>query len=282
MLEMEEAYRRLGVTDGATKDEIVKRYDILLKRHKISSQTGEKEEYTIEQINEAYNLLMGYENKAPEILVKPNPILRFICKSFKLDEKKTSNFFHYHKVHIVVGIIALIIVFTTVRGCINRVDPDFYLTFMGEIYVTDVEKVQNSVKEVLPDLVAPQVDPILLSDKDQGEQAYAMIMKATTLMAAGDMDLLILDKANFEKFGKQGAFIRMEDLIKELNVDKEKNKSFMLTPEETSEEGVYGIDVSESEFLKQQNIVGKEMIAAIKVNAKHHDKAIELLKAILK
>lgn len=280
MLDKKEACKILGIAEDATKDEMIKRYDIQLKKHKVIHQTEGEEEYSMEQVNEAYNLLMGYESKQPEAPVKSNPVLNPIYKKLNLDEKKVNNFFHYHKTHIIVGIIALIVLITTVRGCVNRVNPDLFFTVIGDIYVTDVEKVQNGIKGILPESKAPQVDPIYLSEKTQGEQAYAMQMKAMTLMAAGDMDLLILDRVNFERFGKQGAFISLEDLAKELGIDREKNKSYVITPEEGGKEALYGINVTESAFLKQQDIKGKEMIAAIRVNAKHHDAAVNLFKLL--
>lgn len=282
MLDREEACKILGVSEDAAKDEIIKRYDILLKKHRAISQAGGKEEYSMEQIDEAYNLLMGYESEQPETPAKSSPVLGLVYRKLNLDEKKVNNFFHYHKTHIVVSIIALIVLITTVRGCVNRVNPDLFFTIMGDIYVTDVEKVQNGIKEILPEAKAPQVDSVILTEKDQGEQAYAMQMKAVTLMAAGDMDLLILDKINFERFAKQGAFISLEDLANELGIDREKNKSYVITPEEGGKEALYGINVTESAFLKQQNIKGKEMIAAIRINAKHQDKAVSLFKQIIK
>lgn len=282
MQDKKEAYEVLGLPDGASKDEILKRYDILLKKHRTGSQTGEPEEFSLEEVNNAYNLLMGYQSNVPVEPTKPNPVIGFISRQFKLDEKKLSNFFHYYKIHIIVAIIAVIVLGTTIRGCVTRVDPDFYLTFIGDMYVTDTEQVGSNIKSNLPDIKAPQVDLIALSEKDNGEQAYAMQMKAMAMMAAGDMDLIITDKINFERYAKQEAFIDLADLAKELGVEKEKNKDYIMTLEGKTQEGFYGINISDSTWVKEQNIKGKELIASIRINAKNHDKAVEALKLLIK
>lgn len=285
MIDIKEAREILGVAADANKDEILKRYDILLKKHKVSSRAGEEENIKIEDINKAYNLLMGYESIQPEIPPRSNPLLAAVCKKFKWDEKKVANYIHYYKVHAVVGIIALIVLITTVRGCVTRVDPDFYLTTIGNIYIADSEVVEKDLKELFPELKAPVVDPLYITGEDMSEQNYAMQMKAMTLLAAGDMDVVIMDKDNFNKYVKQGALTKLDDLVDQLNIDKEKNKDYIVKPSEETvedlEEGLYGVDISESEFIKRNNIKGKEIIAAIKVNPRHKDKSVEVLKILL-
>ena len=55
-----------------------------------------------------------------------------------------------------------------------------------------------------------------------------MQMKAMVLFAAADVDLFILDKANFEKYAEQGAFISLDEIAPRLGIDNEKSKPYTM------------------------------------------------------
>lgn len=283
MKDIKDAYKVLGVSEGASKDEIVKRYDVLLKRHRMAQlgQAGNNDQdINLEEVSKAYNLLMGYDTGEPVVYQpgKLNPLYR----KFNLDERKVNNFFHYYKFHIIIAIVALIFSITTIRGCITRVPNDFYLTIIGKIYVTDVEPLQQKLSESIPTIKEPGIDVLTMSEEDKGEQAYAMQMKAMAVIAAGDIDVFILDKVNFERYVNQGAFMSLDDLVEKLGIDKDKNKEYIIKSESNPEPHLYGIDITNSSFFKDAKVVGKEKIAAIKFNAKHYDNAVEMLKLLLK
>lgn len=124
---------------------------------------------------------------------------------------------------------------------------------------------------------------IPLANSDQADQQqYAYQMKAVAILAAGDVDVFILDKSNFERYGKGGAFENLDDLAAKLNLDKNKTDNYKLKTQDSSQEHIYGIDVSSSPIFKDSQIEGKGFIAAIGVKAKHSDKAEEFIKLLLK
>jgi len=277
MIELKDAYEILGVKEGASRDEIVKRYDILLKKHRMNQQQGQNDEADLEKLNEAYNLLMGYHSKELDDAVEAerkrmtNPLLKPIAKKFNLDEKKVYNFFYYHKVHIIVSLIVLVAMVYTVRSCANRVEPDINVEFIGDFLYSETDVLKEMVRSRVPDIKEPSIDIITISDKIQGEQDYAMRMKAVTLMAAGDIDIFILDKANFNLYAKQGAFLSLDDLADELNIDRDKNKDYIAKVESSQEEHLFGVDISNSSILKEANMKYTEAIATMRFNPKHRD-----------
>lgn len=279
MIEESEAYKILGLADGVSKDEILKRYDTLMKKYK----AGDIEKgTTIEEVDNAYNVLMGYDLKGRKDM-KPGKLGFFTklwAKVLNMDERKVENFIHYHKYHVLAVIVAIALLFSIVKGCVTRVDPDFYFTTIGEIYVADAEKTAEALKPLLPGIVAPQVDPLLLSDKDQGEQAYAMQMKAMTMMAAGDMDLMVLDLKNYKSYAAQGAFLKIDDMEQSLGIKLEKNEALKVTSQDAGE-AIYGIDITNSKLMKDIGITGKQLIVAVRVNAKHEETAFKALRVIL-
>ncbi len=318
-MDKKEARKILGVSKEISKNDLERKFTILLKKHRMvqemrgheeeAVQNPEKvqqsavqqdagikqEEYTFEQITQAYNVLMGYEVPMKE---EPPSKAAPLLKKAGIDEKKAKNFFYYYKYHILISIIAIVTIVFTVRGCVNRVDPDFTIAFLGEISYTDNEVLKASIKQNVPEILEPGFDGAFISENGQGEQQYAMVMKATVLMAAGDVDIFILDKACYDRYAKQGAFISLDDIALDLGVDMEKNKEYILSVEESGDisdeaseeqtvkepepEHLYGIDITHSTALKESGIIGNEMIAALYVRGEQKDKAVKLLRFLLK
>jgi len=119
-----------------------------------------------------------------------------------------------------------------------------------------------------------------LGSNDQGDQAYAMSMKVTAMIAAGDMDLILVDMTKYESLAKQGAFETVDSLAGELGISLPKEEKFLVKPNDAKESLVFGIDVTNSTFLKDNDINGEQIIAAIRVNSKHKQAALELYKTI--
>lgn len=282
MLDAKEAQEILGLGRNASRNDIERRYSILLKKHRMSSSQDENsnaEQDKFELITKAYNLLMGYEE--PQIEQnpkKPNPLM----KKMGIDEKKAQNFFYYYKFHMIIGIILLITVIFTVKGCVNRIEPDFSTAFIGEIIYSDSDAFKKEIKAAVPEIKEPGFDGAFLTPDGKGEQEYAMQMKAMVLFAAQDVDLFILDKNNFKKYAQEGAFVSLDEIASNLGVDKEKNKEFVLKTKDESNEHLYGIDISSSKALKDGGITGKEFIAALPVRGKQLDKTLKVLKLLLK
>lgn len=274
----------LGVKEDSSRNEIERRYSIILKKNK-SARTDEEgiaqdNASDIGEITEAYNLLMGYEEpKAKEVPEKVNPIL----KKAGIDEKKARNFWDYYKFHVIGGIVLLIVLALSLKSCITAKHPDFNFAYIGNIYASDSELLKSNISKAVPQIKVPSIDGATLSKDNDAQQQYAMQMKATVLLAAADVDLFIADKSSFELYAKEGGFLSLDDYANELGLDSnsEELKSFRLTPKDEKAEGLYGIDVSKSKLLKESNVRGNEFIAAIPVRGKHADMAAKLIKALM-
>lgn len=281
MLDTVDAQKILGVSSGASRNEIEKRYSILLKKHRMVETQGDgdsTEQVDFERITEAYNLLMGYEEPVEEETRKPNPLLL----KMGIDEKKTRNFFYYYKFHMIIGLAVLLMIVFTVKGCVEKVEPDFMTVFIGQVDYTDTDKLYSQIKEAVPEIKEPGFDGAFITASGEGQQDYAMLMKSIAIMAAGNTDLLIADRANFEKFAKNGGLLSLDDIAKKLGVDVEKNRDNVLSTESEPAEHLYGIDISGSKELAKAGIRGTELIAAIPSNSKKQETAIKLIEYLLK
>ena len=96
MSEAKNYYEILGVRDGATREEIEKRYDVLLKAYRAKRATGdisEEEEKEWNAITEAYRELTEYKSKSA---MKPEPIsplhqkVNNLIRKMGFDDKKVA------------------------------------------------------------------------------------------------------------------------------------------------------------------------------------------------
>lgn len=287
MLELKDAYEILGIKEGAGKDEIIKRYNLLLKKHRLNSNDdseGAASGAAIQEINRAYNLLMGYGDKgqAQEEASPKSTILSPLFKKAGIDEKKARNFFYYHKFHILAAIVIVVIIGSFVSSIVNNVEPDLNIIIAGEIQVNDIDAMKETIINTLPNIKEVSIDPIFLSSDPKSQIDLSMKTKFITLIAAGDLDVLILDRTNFEDLGKKGAFLDLDYLADQKVIDKETNKKNILKEEESGEEHLYGIDVTNSPLLKNIDTQGKELIAVIRANCKHYENSLSFIKLLVR
>lgn len=284
----EEAYKILGLKSGAPRIEVEKRYSIYMRKLRSakaeqSPEEGQDLDAEFDKITEAYNLLMGYtsgnDEFAEKIPKKPNPIF----KKLGIDEEKFMNNLYYFRVHIIVGIILIITIAFSIRSCVTRIDPNLNVVFMGNLFCNDTEKIQTDLVNMIPEVEAVGVDNLYISaqqERQDPQMQMAMLQKAMVLVAAGDVDIFILDKANFDTYAVQGGFINLDDFAAQHNIDEDKQyKSKVKDVDEN--EHVYGIDVLNSKLLKDANVTGQQLIAAISVNGENYDNAVKCLELLL-
>jgi hypothetical protein len=277
----EQAYNVLNLKKETTKDEIIKRYDLLLKKYKLGTPILSTDGNVVDmsEVNQAYSVLMGQVSVDLQQLlpIKNNIIL----EKLGIDSKKAANFLHYHKYHI-LGVL-LIIIFIVYVGvsCASYKKPDMNIGFIGEFYV-DTELFKTKLELDNPNIKNVSIDSAAMVSSADMQYKSAMMQKEILLFAAEDIDLYIMDKASFEKYGKMGAF---RDLDKIIGINK--GKSYKLAARELklkeskSNLTNYGLDLSKSKITYDRSILSKEIIVAIGVRAKNIDKTIKFINKFL-
>ncbi|MCX8129171.1 MAG: hypothetical protein N3I35_03610 [Clostridia bacterium] len=278
-----DAYEVLGLSKNAGKDEIEKRYTYLIKKYKAFVQSDDEEKIVegkrvLEEISQAYNSIVAKELKELEdkVYVKPNPVF----KKMGVDEKQARNFMHYHKYHFVFGLIAVLVLGYIVYGFVTKVDPDFNVTVMGGFYAEDLSTFQHEIKEKIAGIKEPVIDVISISKGDKSQMGYAMQMKEITVVAAGGIDIYIVEKSIFDKYANSVTFLSLDKVVENLNIDN--SRRIRGKSGKQQEEHVYGIDVSSSGFLKGIKGESKEKIIAIDSRTKNFDKAVKFIELAVK
>lgn len=273
-----------GLREDATKETIVKRYNVLFKKMKYSGT--EDVGYTPKELDEAYKLLMGFEYRDPEEERRkrerqehPNPIL----KALRIDPDKFSNFMYYNKWKFIVGALILAFAVWIIVSLTSRVDPDFKMIIAGEISVADTDAVEEALKPLMG-VNEPQVQDIPISDELDSSLQSVYEEKLSVEVMAGQNDVFILDMNLYKRLAPFGVFVPLNDKLDELGVDNYDED--LLVAVQTDDGGnsapaFYGVDVSGSRILKEQGIQGEKLIAAMMANAENPEKALEFIKMLV-
>ncbi|HPU22116.1 MAG TPA: hypothetical protein PL099_03935 [Thermoclostridium caenicola] len=273
-----------GLREDASKETIIKRYNVLFKKIRYMEDAGDMG-FTRDELEEAYKLLMDIAYHDPEEERRklarqqhPNPIL----KALGIDQDKLSNFIYYNKWKFIVGALVLIFVIYAIVSITSRVDPDFKLIIAGEIYVEDIEATEQALK-TLVDIKEPQAQHIPISDRLDPQSQSVYEQKLSVEIMAGNNDVFIVDLNLYKRLAPFGIFVPLDDRLDELGIDSYDEQLLVALQTEDGESvspRLYGVDVTGSRFLDEQGIEGERLIAVIMANAEHADDASEFIKKL--
>lgn len=286
-------YKILGIKKNASKDEIIKSYKMHYLRYKnLGSNKTKEQEEAFKKIEKAYNELMGYNIHIENLSEKEQKaIFRFL----KIDQEKFENFWMYNKAKIYAAIFIAILVFFFISQLANRPHYDINIVFAGDFKMVDetgtdayfnTELVNVDVKmrfDFINESIVSYYRQDFYSDKSQIYTNRAAQQKFVVELANGVIDVLILDKSTFDYYVSKGFIMDIADFSQESGIDEDKRVSAVFVDNKDNKfETVYGIDVLNTEFIKDNGIVSAdgEVIACIAANSKKADNAKKILQSI--
>lgn len=299
---LQEARNILGVTESSSKDDIEKKYDVIMKKYRVLKSNGTldiKAEEDFVKSTEAYRILMGYEVNEPKIEKQETYVDKAFVKA-GVDRKKAENFFYYHKYYILAGILAIIFIAFTVRSIVTRVEPDITIGFMGEVHHEATDKLKAKIEESIPEIKEVGFDSATLTNNYKSQDAYANLSKAMVLLSVADIDIFLVSKYVYDSYAHEGPFMALEDFAKELDIDVSKSEYLKLRvvdkwdePQDfdgerkpktyvDAEPRLYGIDVTNNEFFKEINVVGPEKILVVRAVTNKRNLVLKLIKLFTK
>jgi hypothetical protein len=272
MMDTKKAYATLGLDENATDEEVEKRYTVLLLRSKKQSAGQDPGAPSMEEITKAYNFIKGIAIE--EEIRKKEPK----NKTFG----KIEYVYEYYRWHIIGTIAAVLIVFFTASSIIqNRSEEkrieraDLKVTFFTDYQIQgELDSFEVKTLEQMTDWKDIHIVNQYSPTDPKDEYGMAMMQKAIISMAADKADIYIMDKTNYARFSKQGAFLRLDNIPSLASVPQEKR----CTGESDTGETVWsGIDVSNHPAIKELKLPDVEKIALIRVNANKKDNAVKVL-----
>lgn len=273
---MRDPYEVLGLREGTSKDEIKKRYDMLIRRNRAYKIDPENNplDFNMDEATAAYNNLLGYDLKAEDPNAGKN---RPFLKMFKLDPAKFDNFWHYNKVKLLVMIISAGLLTSLIVSIATNKPADFYIKLVGELYLTDenATTIKTDINISFEDIERSMVDvPMGFGDEDP-TVTMAMIQRFAAEMAAREIDIIICDWNSYYLYMRQGFFMPLDELIpQELLLENQKYYYKGLANESDPIEGYFGININDIGLFEDViNIRNQEeLIFCIAVNTQRLEK----------
>ncbi|XID95968.1 hypothetical protein ACF3MZ_16265 [Paenibacillaceae bacterium WGS1546] len=238
---LKKAYEVLGLPEDATREQVEKRYYILMRKarseqSRANSGDDAGETMNLSEINQAYNTVIGIDSEKIVTVEKPT---------------KIGHFFYYYKVHVIIGLIVLIFAGFMIkegvdkrREAANTPPANLSVSVFGNFYFADVDILQQNMLQLMPEWQRIKTTlvhnpPEIVSQHDIALQQKSMIM----LMTEKD-ELYVLDKNNFESLAVQGVFVKLDAFAAATGIALPQDRLLFSRTEDDATDFPYGIDVT--------------------------------------
>ncbi|MDF2611303.1 MAG: hypothetical protein K0R92_2777 [Lachnospiraceae bacterium] len=120
-----------------------------------------------------------------------------------------------------------------------------------------------------------------IQDSNLADQyALANEQKLTTLIATGEIDVVIAPETLFKKYADTGLFVKLSDQLSTEMCSYFADSFYYAKPEGTVVDGAYGVYIDDSLIYKDKALPDDRPVLGILVNSKHKDNVIEFIKYI--
>jgi hypothetical protein len=198
-------------------------------------------------------------------------------------KEKVHYIWYYYKIHIIGSILLIMAVTSFIVDAVNTKDVLLNVTLMGK-YV-DSEKLESLEKKTTEELVKDpknkteiRYDYLSKSDDPRDQFTPVSLQKLTASVAAADIDILILDKNDFEIYAKQGMFLPLTSIPEFASIDLKDYETIKYSNKENDiKEDIYAINIAGLPILKDISFDTKDKVLGVISNSKHLNKTVEFL-----
>ena len=292
-----EDYKILGLEEGTDRETVERKYGAMLRAYKSRTDehgaTDEDMEY-YRTITQAYDNIVGTVHDFSD----PNPTSPLPFKFRNFFYKLSARLDHYKFIIFAVLITAVLglLIYFQVRD--SRKD-DLYVKYVGAYYALNPGNLETELAKKSQVIKSPQVSFFsvtvnsTLNDKETANAAVAFRAQ----FVAGSIDMIFIDKDNFDVYASQYAFLPLDDFINENKSDPAFANLEFHRYENTGEEdmvpsGIYGIEFTSEGSAYFENtsltwlndeISGQErsMILCVCRMSKNKDHALEYIKELV-
>ena len=257
-------YEKLGLKDGASKDEIQRAYKVKLLKYQQIQEKTESDKEAFKEIDAAYDRLCGYDVEFDD---EP--------------DSKFKDFIYYNKEKIFIIAFVVILVVVFVAQISTRVEYDVSIALIGDMQMVDEREYVG--KELVDDVTVFVKQNVLVNEPlvnyfQRGktviqDQKYISMQQAlTTKLNFGELDLLIMDEENYKEFAENGYLADLSDMLS--NYTKTIPDEFLLK----SEKGILGVEITGNRYFEQFGLKYKEgLIACICVTSTQKEIAFSVI-----
>ncbi|GGG06395.1 J domain-containing protein [Paenibacillus abyssi] len=297
---LKQAYDLLGLPEDATKEEIEKRYMLLMRQARAQESRPDDQgspnhkPINFEAVNRAYKQILEHEDH--KALTEFNTDKYGKYKNMAGFAEKADHFFHYYKFHLIGAIALIILIVIGINSYLdNRAEQarlaalppaDVTVMYHGEYYMSDgsneTQALEQSILALFPDWQRVIAGITYVPIEPQNEHDMASLQKSILNLMTEKRDVYILDRASFDNLSRQGLLQPLDDAAEGvLKPLLSPDIAITSQTEDDPSPRVYGIDITESSLNGKLPLIYKEMIAGIRVEAEHPENALHFIQTFL-
>jgi hypothetical protein len=284
--ELKKAYSTMGLEETASREEVEKRYETLMRQNRSrAKQQSDEPEDSFSKVTQAYRLILEHEDRKITDAFNEQEYGKY--KKMAGQAQKMDHFWRYYRFHTLGAIVAVALI---IYGIISFIDyreekerlanlppVDLNVSFMGNFMLKEEapkeEPVENALLAAFPEWKR-FVTTTTFVPADESMQ-YAYLQKAILVLATEHPDVYVMDRSILTWIGNQpDLLLNMDDwaegdfkpLLKEGIAQK-------FAAGEDGEEHVYAFDLTKSKLADDLPLYHSELLVGIRSNAKNPDNA---------
>jgi hypothetical protein len=292
---LKQAYDRLGLSENVSREEINKRFDLLLKRRR--SKSSDEERSAPEEDFQAFKFILDSLDEQEISEAEQQRLAKYGKLSGAAS--KWERFMRLYKTHVFVSVIVLIVIAFAGNALYNNWQHKKYLAslppldasimFIGNFGLKDPSGKNDDLNEAIikqyPEWKRVDASISYLPRTGEGADSFDMnfMQKAVVELAANHPDILILDKATLEWIGGQDGFQDIKSIVESGKIAKDDPRLKWGKNPDSGQEELYGVDITDSPFVAALpvNRGNEDMIIGVLADDEVKDKAIALIEHIV-
>lgn len=257
---LKQTYEILNLPEDITREELDRRFELLLKRQRSNTTEGSTTSY--EEEFRAYKFILDTLdqqeiNEAEDQRFKKWGGLANVAR-------KSENFFRLYKTHTIVSIIILLVVIFSGKAIYDRIQEKEYLAslppvdmkimFLGNYEVKnekgEMDELNQAIIAQYPawKRVETSVSYLPMSGNSDGISDVSYMQRAMAMMAAEHPDIIIMDEPAFEWIGLQDGFQDLESVVSAGGLASNDDRFKYQENKENGQRFLTGIDFTDTQF----------------------------------
>jgi len=271
-MDLKKAYEIMELPENSSKEEIEKRFDILVRRMRGNSGSTDTEVTQSEDVIKAYNVIKEFERQQN---IDQYNVARFGTNIKKKQRsEKIEHFWSQHRRTVMISIISIVvlaiignIVIKNIKNA-NLPKPELEVMLYGDYYGGEEKNLVNGILTKFTEWTTVKAIINYLPSSTGGMDS-AYVQKSFVMLATERPDVYILDKATFETMLAQNAISPLDSWKDELSANHTPEQ--LLTGKQTddTEPHLYGIDISDDPIWAAAGLPLNDKIVVLSMNDKH-------------
>lgn len=283
---MKQTYEYLSLPEDITREELDRRFNLLLKRQRSNSADSSYEEEF-----QAYKFILD-ELDQQEIMEAEDQRMKKWGRQANV-ARRIENFFRLYKIHTVISIIVLIALifggnalykYNQEQKYLASLPPvDAKIMFVGNFALQDpkgkYDDLNNEIVKQFPEWKRVETTVINLPSTGNSMETLDMTLmqRAVVELAANKPDMIIMDEATLSWIGQQEGLQDLKSIISEGQLPSDDIRLKRIKNQESGQEIVAGIDITDTALATSLPVQSVTMIAGVVADDDVKEKAMAFI-----